>query len=274
MRPPQFLVGSLLALALAWAPPRGARGEEAAAEDEFQGLPHEERKAGDDAKKRYFLIGPRDAEKAPAKGHPLLVVLPGGPGNDAFLPFVKRIHKNVLAKEWLVAELVSVKWKPDQQIVWPTERNKVPKQEFSTEAYVEAVVADASKAKKVDPARVYALGWSSSGPALYAHSLGKAKSVVGWYVAMSVFHPDELPSLSAAKGLPYLLDHSPEDATCPFADAEKAEEALKKAGARVKLVTYRGGHGWHGDLWKRMTDGLAWLEENRAKPAKPAKPAR
>src|SRR5688572_26183509 len=206
MHTPTRLARSFLAALLvstpAWTCLPGARGEGEGekAEDEFKGLPHEEKKAGDDAKKRYFLIGPRETEKAPAKGHPLLVVLPGGDGGDAFLPFVKRIHLNVLAKEWLVAELVSVKWKPDQQIVWPTDRNKVPKQEFTTEAYIEAVIADASKAKKVDPARVYPLGWSSSGPALYAHSLGKAKSVVGWYIAMSVFHPDDLPSLSGAKG--------------------------------------------------------------------------
>src|SRR5688572_21802560 len=67
-------------------PGPGARGDEEKPEDEFKGLPHEEKKAGDDARKRYFLIGPREAEKAPAKGHPLLVVLPGGDGGEAFLP--------------------------------------------------------------------------------------------------------------------------------------------------------------------------------------------
>ena len=271
MRPTTRLARLVLAAllvgtpAFGWLPGARGDGEGEQAEDEFKDLPHEERKAGDDANKRYFLIGPREKEKAPEKGHPLLVVLPGGPGDDKFMPFVKRIHMNALAKEWLVAELVSVKWKPDQVIVWPTERDKVPKQEFSTEAFIEAVVADASKAKKIDPARVYALGWSSSGPALYAHSLTKKKSVVGWYIAMSVFHPDELPSLSGAKGLPYFLDHSPEDDRCPFADAEKAKASLEKAGARVKLVTYKGGHGWHGNMWQRMTDGITWLEENRAK---------
>jgi predicted esterase len=258
---------ALLISTPAWTWLRGARGDEGEnkEEDEFKDLPHEEKKAGDDANKRYFLIGPREKEKTPAKGHPLLVVLPGQDGSDGFMPFVKRIHKNALGKEWLVAELVAVKWKPDQKTIWPTERKKVAKQEFSTEAFIEAVIGDVSKTKKVDPARVYALGWSSSGPALYAHSLAKTKSVVGWYIAMSVFLPDDLPSLAGAKGLPYFLDHSPEDETCLFSDAEKAKESLEKAGARVKLVTYKGGHGWHDNPYKRMIGGIAWLEENRAK---------
>ena len=249
--------------------PAAARGEEA--DDEFKVLPHEERKAGDDAKKRWFLIGPREKAEAPKEGHPLLVVLPGGDGGDGFLPFVKRIHLNALAKEWLVAEPVSIKWKPNQQIVWPQEGLKVPGMEFTTEEFIEAVIADAAKAKKVDPARVYVLGWSSSGPALYAHSLAKKRSAVGWYIAMSVFHPKQLPALSGAKGLPYLLDHSPDDKTCPFADAQEAEKALTKAGATVKLVTYEGGHGWHGDLWTRLSEGVTWLEKNKAKPSRGSK---
>jgi predicted esterase len=140
--------------------------------------------------------------------------------------------------------------------------------EFTTEELIEAVIADAVKARKVDRARVHVLGWSSSGPALYAHSLGKKKSAVGWYVAMSVFHPNELPALSAAKGLPYFLDHSPDDKTCPFADAEAAKKALEKAGAVVNLVAYEGGHGWHDNPYARLRDGVDWLEKNRAKPAK------
>src|SRR5262245_33547825 len=120
---------ALLVSTPAWTCLRGARGDEEGekAEDEFKDLPHEERKAGNDANKRYFLIGPREKEKTPAKGHPLLVVLPGGPGDDTFISFVKRIHQNALAKEWLVAELVSVRWKPDQKTIWPTERKKVAK---------------------------------------------------------------------------------------------------------------------------------------------------
>jgi len=248
------------ALSLLCAPP--APCDEAPAEDEFAGLPHEERKVGDDAKKVYRLIGPKDAEAAPAAGRPLLVVLPGGDGGADFLPFVKRIHLNVVAKEWLVAQVVSVKWRDDQRIVWPSKGSPVPGMKFTTEELIEEVIADASKAQKVDPKRVYALGWSSSGPALYAHALTKKPSVAGWYIAMSVFHPQDLPPLTLAKGRAFFLDHSPDDRTCPFADAEKAEKALKEAKAHVKLVTYEGGHGWKGAMWKRMKDGLAFLAEN------------
>lgn len=235
----------------------------APADDEFAGLPHEERKAGGDAHKLYRLIGPRDQAPAPAEGHPLLLVLPGGDGGAESLPFAKRIALNALGKDWLAAQVVSVKWTPEQQIIWPTEKNAVTGQRFSTEEFIEAVVADAAKARKVDPARVYALGWSSSGPALYAHALTKKPAVQGWYVAMSVFRPERLPSLTTAKGRAFFLDHSPDDRTCPFADAEKAQAELTKVGAKVKLVSYEGGHGWHGALWQRMKDGVAYLEEHR-----------
>lgn len=250
-------------LLLALSAPAGLRADEPAADDEFAGLPHEERKAGNDAHKLYRLIGPHDATPAPADGHPLLLVLPGGDGGPDFLPFVKRIALHALGKEWLVAQLVAVKWTPQQSIIWPTGKSPVTGQKWSTEEFIEAVIADAAKARRVDAARIYALGWSSSGPALYAHALGKKVGVAGWYVAQSVFRPESLPSLGAAKGRAFFLDHSPEDRTCPFADAQQGEEQLTKAGAVVKLVRYEGGHGWHGNLWQRMREGVAFLEENR-----------
>jgi len=258
-----YMLSALVVVPLGLCLAPRAPCEEAPAEDEFAGLPHEERKAGEDAQKVYRLIGARDGEAAPAAGRPLLLVLPGGEGGADFLPFVKRIHLNVLAKEWLVAQVVSVKWRADQQVVWPTKGSPVPAMKFTTEELIEAVVADASRAQKVDPARVFALGWSSSGPALYAHALTKKPSLAGWYIAQSVFHPHALPPLAQAKGRAFFLDHSPDDRTCPFAHAQKAEEALKKARAQVRLVTYEGGHGWKGNLWQRMKDGLTFLEEQR-----------
>ncbi len=262
------MLSALAALALGLCLAPRAPCDEPPAEDEFAGLPHEERKAGADAQRIYRLIGPRDAEAAPAAGRPLLLVLPGGDGGPDFLPFVKRIHLNVLAKEWLVAQVVSVKWREDQRVVWPTKGSPVPGSKFSTEEFIEAVAADAAKVQKVDPARVFALGWSSSGPALYAHALTKKPSLAGWYIAQSVFHPQDLPPLALAKGRAFFLDHSPDDRTCPFADAQKAEEELKKARALVKLVTYEGGHGWKGNLWQRMKDGLTFLEEQRPRAAR------
>ena len=65
--------------------------------------------AGGDDKKRYFLIGPKDA-KPPAAGYGLLIVLPGGDGSADFQPFVRRMHKSVLRNRWLIAQAVAPKW--------------------------------------------------------------------------------------------------------------------------------------------------------------------
>jgi hypothetical protein len=44
---------------------------------------------------------------------------------------------------------------------------------------------------------------------------------------------------------------------------------LKKNGAAVKLTTYQGGHGWRGNLYDNIRDGIEWLEKNHATRAKP-----
>ena len=53
---------------------------------------------------------------------------------------------------------------------------------------------------------------------------------------------------------------------CKFEYAQKALERLKKEGAAVELVTYKGGHGWTGDPFTRLTAGFAWMEKNHGKP--------
>jgi predicted esterase len=86
---------------------------------------------------------------------------------------------------------------------------------------------------------------------------------------MSVFFEKELDKeLKNAKGRAFFLDHSPDDTTCKFENAEKAQERLKKEGAAVELVTYKGGHGWKDDPYARLKKGFAWLEKNHAKPEK------
>ena len=79
---------------------------------------------------------------------------------------------------------------------------------------------------------------------------------------MSVFKPDFLPPLEGAKGHRYFLYHSPDDRVCPFRMAEQAAKDLEKHGAAVKLVTYEGGHGWRGDVFGQIREGLKWLEDD------------
>jgi predicted esterase len=232
----------------------------------------------DDANQRYFLVGHHLPDepggkkpkkfKVPKGGFKLFVVLPGGGGGEDFHGWVKNIHRNVLDEKWLTAQPVAVKWTEKQFIIWPTAKSGVKGQKFTTEEFVAAVIGDVAKRYKVDKKSVYAMGWSSSGPAVYALALQKTPPVTGSYVAMSVFKPDKLPSLSRAKGRAFFIDHSPDDKTCPFRMAEDARDKLTDKGARVGFVTYKGGHGWKDNPFGRLRKGVAWLEKNRAKPGK------
>ena len=83
-----------------------------------------------------------------------------------------------------------------------------------------------------------------------------------------MFWPQKLPGLKPARDRAYYLLQSRDDKITTFDHAEKAFELLEKAKAKVKLVEYDGGHGWHGNVFGNMRDGLAWLEQNHSKPTK------
>ena len=219
-----------------------------------------ERQAGGDEHKRYFLIGPRETETPPKKGHGLLIILPGGDGSAEFRPFVKRIFKHAAPEEYVVAQPVAVKWTDDQRIVWPTQNNPVPEQQFSTEEFIKAVIEDVKTVLPVDERRVFCLGWSSSGPALYAAALAEEPIAGGFYIAMSIFKARQLPPVKRAKGRLFYIEHSPDDRVCPYRMALDAKRQLVEAGATVQLSTYEGGHGWRGDVYGRIRKGIRWLE--------------
>jgi predicted esterase len=233
------------------------------AQDDVADVTSQDLRAGNDENKRYFLIEPVGGTSAPKQGFGLVVLLPGGDGSAEFHPFVKRIYKNAVLEGYLLAQPVALKWTEAQTIVWPTEKNSVEGMKFSTEAFVDAVIKDVDDRHDVDPARIFTLTWSSSGPAAYAASLTN-KRVTGSFIAMSVFKPDVLPPLEGAKGHAYFLYHSPDDRVCPFRMAEQAAKNLEQSGATVKLLTYKGGHGWRGPLYDHIREGVDWLEKNHA----------
>ncbi len=233
------------------------------AQEDVADIKSEDLRADNDEKRRYFLVGPHKGVTAPKQGYGLLVVLPGGDGSAEFHPFVKRIYKNAVPEGYILAQPVAVKWSQMQQIVWPTDKNRVAGMMFSTEEFVGAVIKDVGGRHQLDPDRIFTLTWSSSGPAAYAVSLTQ-KEVTGSFIAMSVFKPDLLPSLEKAKGHGYFIYHSPDDRVCPFRMAEQAAKDLEKSGATVKLATYAGGHGWRGPLYDHIREGVQWLEKNHA----------
>jgi predicted esterase len=252
-----LVVGSWLAIFACFTDSR--------AQDDVADITSQDLRAGKDEAKRYFLIDPPKGKTAPKTGYGLLLVLPGGAGDAGFLPFVKRINKYAVPERFLVAQLVAPKWTDQSQVVWPTAKSPVAGIKFSTEEFVDTVIDDVTSGHHIDPELIFTLSWSSGGPAAYAVSLTSRK-VTGSFIAMSVFKPDLLPPLERAEGRGYFLYHSREDRVCPFRMAELASNELAKNKAKVKLVTYEGGHGWKPGLYDEIKDGIRWLETHHAAP--------
>lgn len=256
-----------LAMLLLLAPAAPAREDALPSADDVADVEALDVRIDDHEKKRYVLIG-WDAERKPPKdGYRLLVVLPGGTGAIDFHPFCKRIAKHVLDERWLLLQIVAPVWAAEQAetLVWPTREQPWEGMEFATEDLVFAAIEDVKKRTDVDRRHVFTMTWSSSGPAGYAMSLAKDSPVTGTFVAMSVFKPENLPSLDRAKKHPYFLLHS-EDDFIPIAMARRAETELAKKKAKVKFLEVQGGHGWHGDVYGNMKAAVRFLEENAAIP--------
>ncbi len=236
-----------------------------AQDDDSADIPSQDLRVAKNEKQRYFLIGPRKDVVVPEDGYGLVVILPGGAGSAEFHPFVKRIYKNSVPEGFLAAQIVAVKWTETQEVVWPTKLLPVEKMAFTTEEFVAAVIQEVAAKHKVDPRKVFTLSWSSSGPAAYAIALTN-KAVTGSLIAMSVYKPNLLSPLNAAKGKPFYLYHSPDDRVCPYRMAQQAARELSKHDARVQLTTYDGGHGWHGGFYDDLRTGFRWLEEHAINP--------
>jgi len=212
--------------------------------------------------KRYVLIGGSKDTPAPKDGYRLVVLMPGGHGGPQFHPFIKRIWKHVFSAEYLIAQVVAPEWDPQQarKIVWPTRTNPYAKMKFSTEELVDLVIDDVERQYAINDDHICTFSWSSSGPAAYAISLQPETRVKGSFVAMSVFRPEWLPDLDAAKGHAYFILHSPDD-FIDLSHAETARDELAAHGAQTTLLTYPGGHGWRGNVYGNMRAGFEWLAE-------------
>lgn len=231
--------------------------------DDVADVPSQERRAGDDENRRYFLIGPVADARPPKEGYGLVVILPGGDGSAEFHPFVKRIYKHAVLAGYLAAQPIAVEWRAGQKVVWPTALSRVPGQKFTTEEFIRSVVADVKTAHKIDARKVFLLVWSSSGPAAYTESVAEGTPVTGAFIAMSVFRPQLLGKFPSVKGKRYYLYHSQEDRVCPFRMVQAAEKFLKAKGAEVQMATYKGGHGWGSPtVFPDIHRGLQWLDRS------------
>jgi predicted esterase len=219
--------------------------------------------AGGDKNKLYRLVGFDAKRTVPKEGYSLLLVLPGGDGSEQFRWFIRRIKKNALPKNMLVAQLVAPQWNEWQakNLVWPTRKSPFAGMKFSTEEFIEATIADVKRQTRIDPKRVYTMAWSSSGPAVYTHLATKGSSVAGAFIAMSVFRPNEIPDPKRLAGKRVYLYHSPQD----FIKIQQAQDAatfLKSHGTSVHLEQYEGGHGWRGDTFGAIQNAIDFLQSS------------
>jgi predicted esterase len=236
-------------------------------EDEFEGIPAVERQADVDRKKTYFQIGPRDGVEMPEGGWKVLLILPGGDGSADFHPFCRRIHMHALPEDYIAVQLVAHAWSNDEdRVIWPSAHLNPQRARFTTEEFIAAVVEDLKKYVEINDQLVFAFGWSSGGPAVYANSVAEGSPVTGSFVAMSVFRPRYMGNdLSAASGHPYFVLHSPDDAMIPIDEhARRAVRELDEAGATTHLQTYPGGHGWVNDPYGHIRRGIEWLQEQQS----------
>jgi len=155
--PVRFLVVASLSVSL-------LAGRWLAAQDDVADIVSQDLRAGKDEHKRYFLIEPPKSVKAPRKGYGLLLVLPGGDGSANFHPFTKRIYKNAVPEGYVLAQPVAVKWTEKQQIVWPTDKNRVEGMKFSTEQFVEDVIKDVAGTRSTRSAPLRSRGRRAAPP--------------------------------------------------------------------------------------------------------------
>lgn len=122
---------------------------------------------------------------------------------------------------------------------------------------------DVKQNLKIDLNNVFALGWSSSGPALHANAAAPNNPVRGSFIAMSIYRPKPSWKTENLEGQSFFIFHSPDDSMIPIKlHARQAEKALPGFGARVKVKEYRGGHGWTEDVFGNINRGMRWLEKS------------
>lgn len=234
----------------------------------------EERFAGGDFQKRYFVIRHRLAPAETPKQFGLLLVLPGGSGSADFLPFCANVITTLgTPRDFIAAELVAPVWgKPsDSTIVWPSRAFPDKQARFTSEDFIDSVIRDVGKLYPIRDGWVFTLGWSSSGHVLYSSSFENPK-IRGSFIAMSRFQPMWFQHSQNAKGKRYYLWHSPDDAVCPYAESEFAALFLGKLGASTVHRSYRGGHGWVPFTFyaDRIREALEWFRASEADASKMA----
>ena len=220
--------------------------------------------AGGDVNKKYFLISSGDETNVNNAGFGLIVVLPGETGGADMLDFVKEIYKDSFDKNFIVAQLVAKRWNRKQRITWPTETDKVDGQLFSTEEFIEAVIADVRSKYNINKQQIFSFCWDSAGQAGYMASVRKDTPIAGSLIVMSNFQISWLGSnIGNANGKAYYIMHSVADDICPVEMPQLAYKIIADNGGIVKMEMYKGGHGWQGNSLGMVKLGMRWLSKDK-----------
>ena len=249
----------------------------------------EQRQIANDIKRTYWLVSPigfvrnrragvgaiappeppRDgvAGKAIEERPGLLVVLPpDGNGASAAL-FWQEVLQKSLNNRYFIAVAVAPKWSEAQTQTWVTadDMKQVKEAKFSTEKFAAEIVRDVIATHNIEPGRVYLHGATDSGVAAYACSLDESTPFRGFYLLASAFKSAALPPMTRAKGRRYVIQHSQEDKTAPYIMAAAAQKILTEHGATVKMLTYKGSHGYvfADPPADPIRDAMAWLDASQ-----------
>ncbi|MCZ6837514.1 MAG: hypothetical protein O7G85_17190, partial [Planctomycetota bacterium] len=213
-----------------------------------------------DPLKKWILHPPLDVS-LPEAGAGLLVVLPGGDGSIDFAPFVQDTIRSAAGPDFVILQMIAPPITPmfKNAMVWPLAHLPDARIPFTMEPVILAAVNVARIEHRIDPNRIWVMGWSSGGPAAYELVLMPDSPFSGALVAMSIFMPNLLSPLNGAKDKSFYVLHSPQDFIA-MRFPEAASSQLHEAGARTTLVEYEGGHGWHGDVATKIRAAITWLE--------------
>lgn len=212
-------------------------------------------------KQRYFYFRPRKEGEVGEMGYGLIVVLPGGRGDASQRPYYGNVYLNSVPYGFVMAQLVAVKWTPEQKVIWPSKYIPAEGMQFTTSEFVDAVITDVERRVEIDPRHVYLMGASSSGQSVYGSAVSNPR-ISGALVVASVFTKQLLPSLQGAKGKRFFLYQSPDDDVTRFHFAEAAATALRGHGAEVLLYSYPGGHNptWPNNSLGVYGYAFHWLQ--------------
>ncbi|MBN1437779.1 MAG: dienelactone hydrolase family protein [Anaerolineales bacterium] len=129
------------------------------------------------------------------------------------------------------------------------------------EPYLDGALEQVLADYRVDRRRIYLTGISMGGEAAYRFARHRPEAFAAVAPLAAYLYAPE--GLAAARDLPFWVIHGAEDAAVPLGMAQRAVEALVRAGADVKFTVLEG---CDHDVWTRTyldDDFYAWLLQHR-----------